>query len=71
MLKSRKSARTLDWVKDKALGTGSRWGWGMIWEDSSPGMQIRIDVRNRTDGGQEGGSRQYSVPEAKGSERKG
>ena len=28
-------------------------------------------LRNRTDGGQEGGSRQYSVPEAKGIERKG
>lgn len=53
-------------------GTGSRWGNDL--EDRSPGMQIRIDVRNRTDGGQESGSsRQYGVPEAKGREfqRKG
>lgn len=40
----------------------------MIWEDRSPGMQIRIDVRNRTDGRQESGSSQYGVPEAKGRE---
>ena len=31
-------------------------------------MQIRIDVRNRTDGRQVSGSSQYGVPEAKGRE---